>query len=125
MSESKNGTVEWMDLTVPDAESLTNFYTEALELTATPVEMDGYSDYCLEPPGGKQPFGGICHARGNNEGIPPQWIIYITVANLEERVEKCLELGGELLKPPGPAGDGRFCLLKDPAGAVFALYQAA
>ena len=124
MTHPETGSVQWMDLTVPNAESLTSFYSEALDLKATPVEMEGYSDFCLAPSGGGQPFGGICHARGNNEGIPPQWIIYITVANLEESIARCLDLGGELLKTPGPAGDGRFCILKDPAGAVFALYQA-
>ena len=35
------------------------------------------------PPGAAQPVSGICHARGSNADLPPVWLIYITVADLE------------------------------------------
>ena len=67
---------------------------------------------------------GVCHARGTNAGLPPQWLIYITVDDLDGRVQRCVELGGRVLMPPkGMGGQGRYCVIQDPAGAAAALYE--
>jgi hypothetical protein len=78
----KLGQVGWIDLTVPDAEAVRDFYQHVTGWTASPVDMGGYQDYCMNPPGAGQPVAGICHARGVNAGLPPVWMIYITVAEL-------------------------------------------
>lgn len=51
--------------------------------------MDGYSDYCMIPEDGEDPAVGICHARGTNADLPAQWLIYITVRDLEESLKNC------------------------------------
>ena len=43
----------------------------------------GYADYCMNEPESGQTIAGVCHARGVNANLPPQWLLYITVANLE------------------------------------------
>jgi predicted enzyme related to lactoylglutathione lyase len=76
------------------------------------------------PPGGSQPVAGICHARGVNAALPAQWMIYITVDNLDEAVAACRREGGEVIVPPKEAGGmGRYGVIKDPAGAVAALFE--
>jgi predicted enzyme related to lactoylglutathione lyase len=118
------GTVGWMDLTVEDAARVRQFYEAAAGWTAQEHPMGGYSDFVMMTPGGA-PAGGICHARGANAALPPVWLIYIVVENLDQRVARCVELGGTVLDGPRAAGSGRFCVLRDPAGAPFALFENA
>jgi len=69
------------------------------------------------------PIAGVCHARAGNADLPPLWIIYITVENLDHSVDECHRLGGSLISGPRSYGGGRYCVIKDPAGAICALYQ--
>ena len=117
------GQISWADLTVADADSVRDFYQSVAGWSISPVEMGGYQDYCMVPPGKDAPVSGICHARGGNAGLPPVWLIYITVADLEESVRRCLELGGKLVMPPRNMGEARYCVIQDPAGAVAGLYE--
>lgn len=55
--------------------------------------------------------------------MPPYWLIYIKVRNLEESVEVARRNGGALLAGPKQFGNARFCVLKDPAGAVFGIIE--
>lgn len=120
----KIGTVGWVDLTVPNAEELRDFYQDVAGWTSQPLDMGGYSDFVMSAPDG-QSVSGVCHARGGNAGLPAQWLIYITVADLDASVARCTERGGKVLAGPKDAGGGaRFCVIQDPAGAVAALYQA-
>jgi predicted enzyme related to lactoylglutathione lyase len=49
--------------------------------------------------------------------------MYIVVADVEKSAAICRERGGEVLVEPRPLGHDRFCVIKDPAGAVAALYE--
>lgn len=125
MNTSKPGTVSWFDLTVPNADAVRDFYSAVAGWTAMPIEMDGYNDYCMMPPRSKTPAGGICHARGMNADLPPQWLIYITVPNLTASLKACLAKGGQVLRPAKSMGGARMAVVRDPAGAVAALLQPA
>src|SRR4051794_7494548 len=119
------GTIGWIDLTVPDATRVRDFYQGVVGWPASDVDMGGYSDYCVHPPGAEQPVAGVCHARGHNASVPPAWLIYITVADVDASAAKFLDLGGAVLDGPRDLGGmGRFAVIRDPAGAVCALFQA-
>ncbi|HMC61111.1 MAG TPA: VOC family protein [Candidatus Solibacter sp.] len=65
-----------------------------------------------------------CHGRGENAGLPPVWLVYITVGDLDESIARCQSLGGKMLRPPQRLGPkARFCVIQDPAGAAAALYE--
>lgn len=115
------GTITWQDLTVEDAERLRDFYKSVVGWESSPVQMGGYADYTMSADA--EPIAGICHARGGNADLPAQWLIYITVEDLDHSVAECQRLGGSLVTPPRSFAGGRFCVIKDPAGAVCALYQ--
>jgi len=116
------GAVCWTDLTVPDAEHVTDFYRHVVGWSSTPFDMGGYRDYCMNAPASGQTVAGICHARGVNADLPAQWLIYIVVADVDASAAACLRLGGKVLAGPRElAGQGRFCVIRDPAGAVAAL----
>jgi predicted enzyme related to lactoylglutathione lyase len=86
--------------------------------------MGGYNDYCMTPPGAAQPVTGICHARRHNADLPPARLIYITVVDLHEAMRRSQERGGKLRHPPrDTGGQGRYCTIEDPAGAVTGLFE--
>ncbi|MHC5110167.1 MAG: VOC family protein [Planctomycetota bacterium] len=114
------GSVSWRDLSVPDAARLRDSYHQVAGWNTQAVSMGDYDDYSMLSQDGDD-AAGICHARGSNANIPPQWLIYITVDDVDARAQKCVELGGRIVDGPRAGGPGRFCIIEDPAGAVAAL----
>ena len=117
------GTIGWIDLTVDDAEGVRDFYAEVTGWRPEPVVMGGYDDYNMVAPGTGEPAAGVCHARGANAGLPTAWMIYIVVEDLDASVDACRANGGEVVAGPRAVGGDRYCVIRDPAGAVAALYQ--
>jgi predicted enzyme related to lactoylglutathione lyase len=121
-STPRPGTISWQDLTVEDAESIRDFYASVTGWSPEPVSMGSYSDFVMNDADGAG-AAGICHARGANASLPPAWLIYITVDDLDHSMAECTRLGGSIVAAPRGYGGGRYCVIKDPAGAVCALYQ--
>jgi hypothetical protein len=119
------GTIVWLDLTVPDAEALRDFYSQVVGWEPAPVPMGGYSDFTMLPPGVQDPVAGVCHARGENVDLPPQWLMYVVVEDVERSAAECVRLGGQIVAGPRPLMGGLFCVMRDPAGAVCALFEPA
>lgn len=117
------GSIPWIDLTVPDASGVCQFYQQVAGWSVEKVSMGDYDDYCMVNAAGDT-VAGICHARGENSDQPPQWLIYINVANLDDSIAACTEQGGEILSAPRQVSGGRCAVIRDPANAVAALYQA-
>ena len=60
-----------------------------------------------------------------SQGTPPHWLSYVSIANVDESTKKAKELGATILKEPFDVFDvGRMSVIRDPTGAVFALWQA-
>lgn len=124
-SKFNPGTINWLDLTTGNAEANRNFYAEVAGWKVEPIPMKdengNYEDYVMKLPDGT-PVAGICHHRGVNTGIPPLWIMYISVEDLPEAIEKAKNLGGKIIKEH-KAKDGSifYAMIEDPSGAIFGL----
>ncbi len=118
------GKIGWFDLTVEDAPAIRDFYSKVVGWKAEDVSMGDYSDFNMTMPGSGDPAAGICHAKGDNAGLPSQWLIYITVADIDESAEACRENGGKVIVGPKSMGDAKLCVIEDPSGSVAALYQS-
>ena len=123
MSSSKVGSIGWIDMSTPDADGVRDFYKAVVGWDTEDVDMDGYSDYVMKMPGTGDGVAGVCHARGSNAELPPGWLIYITVADVDASAAACREHGGKVLVEPRGLAGGRFCVVEDPGGSVAALYQ--
>jgi predicted enzyme related to lactoylglutathione lyase len=122
----QTGRIAWTDLTIPDAEEIRDFYSAVVGWEPIPVEMAEYDDYNMCLPGTEEPAAGICHARGMNADLPPVWIPYIVVEDLDRSLSACEAQGGEVVAGPRGMGPGsRYAVIRDPAGAVAALYQTS
>jgi len=126
MSEGrpKAGTIGWHDLTVDDADDVRAFYEAVVGWTSSGLDMGGYEDFVMSVPGTGDAVGGVCHARGPNANLPPVWLIYVNVDDLDASVGRVRELGGDVISGPKEmGGQGRYCVVRDPAGAAIALFE--
>lgn len=119
---SNFGKVMHMDLTVPNADEVRDFYQAVAGWSSAGLSMGDYDDYVMMDAEGN-PVSGICHKRGENSNLPSQWLIYITVADMDASIAACTERGGTVVEGPRMMGDSRFCVVRDPAGAVAALIE--
>lgn len=118
------GTIAGLDLTVNDAPGIRDFYASVVGWRPEPVDMGEYADFAMTSPATGDWIAGVCHARGENADLPPQWLVYITVDDLDESLRRCREGGGSVLTAvKGSGAGGRYCVIRDPAGAVLALME--
>lgn len=123
------GSVVWCDLTVKDAEAVRDFYSKVVGWQSQPVPMGEYEDYGMGYPaedgsGEMVPVGGVCHSRGPNADLPPNWMIYVIVEDLDQSLAACNESGGKVISGPREMSPGeRFAFIADPAGATLGLYE--
>jgi predicted enzyme related to lactoylglutathione lyase len=114
------GTIGWIDMTAEHTERVRDFYAAVVGWRPAAMEMDDYDDYFMRAKDG-QPVAGICHKQGINADLPPVWLIYIAVEDLDSALVKVEMCGGKVVCPPREAFS-RFAVIQDPAGALCALY---
>ncbi|MDM7860846.1 VOC family protein [Alteromonas sp. ASW11-36] len=122
MAASKVGTMGWLDLTVDNADEVKAFYQQVVGWTSADVSMGEYNDYMMKAENGNE-TAGICHNRDANKGLPAKWLPYFIIADIKSSLTSVTNLGGKQLSEIRSYGDSRFVIIKDPAGAVCALYQ--
>jgi len=119
------GLISWLDLTVSDASATRDFYRQVVDWSVQDVEMEDaserYADYNMFGDDGN-PAAGVCHARGANLGLPPIWMIYLPVGDLDESVRRVREEGGKIIKATrGNDGEYARAVVQDLVGACLAL----
>ncbi len=122
MSEKPEiGTIAWRDLTVKDAEGIRDFYCDVVGWQAASHNMGDYDDFNIQTPESGEVITGICHARASNANIPPVWLFYVNVEDVDKSAARCLALGGKVIDGPRMMGHSHFCVIQDPAGAMIGL----
>jgi predicted enzyme related to lactoylglutathione lyase len=109
------GSIPWLTLVVSDVSTACDFYQQVIGWSATPADV-GVGLEMQRPDGVSA--AEICEASGDNEGIPPVWIISLPVGDLEESLRRVREGGGELIKDSIDRG---YAVIRDPVGACIAL----
>jgi predicted enzyme related to lactoylglutathione lyase len=118
------GTFCWNELMTSSPSSAKEFYGTLFGWQSNDVPMENMT-YTLFNMGETQ-IGGMMQIPADKKGqIPPHWMSYISVKNVEETLEKAQSLGATILVPPTQAGDvGRFAIIQDPQGASVAFWQS-
>ena len=123
MTKNKVGQIEWRDLTVEHAEHVSDFYSKVVGWQKQPVSLGDYDDFNMNQQSSGETVAGICHARGSNADIPPQWMMYVRVTDVEYSVKEVQQLGGQILKGPTSFGGESYYVIQDPAGAVLTIFS--
>src|SRR5499427_384720 len=125
MSDGMTGQFVWHELMTTDAKGAVGFYSKVAKLKTQPASFE--KSYTMLVGGGR-PMGGLMVLAGDATatGTPPSWLTYIGTGDVDETARKAESLGGKIIKSPAPVPDGgRFAILQDPQGAVFAIYSAS
>jgi hypothetical protein len=118
------GALCWTELTTTDPKAAEAFYTKLLGWVpkhggvGTPME---YTEFSVD---GRPSIGMMKKPADMPAHIPSYWMPYFQVANVDASASKAKELGGNLMVPPQEIPNtGRFAIVTDPQGAMFAIFQ--
>lgn len=117
------GTFCWVDLSTTDAEAAKKFYTRLLGWTAVDMPVGPDMNYTMCQIDGKD-VAALYQQGPAEQGIPPHWNSYISVANADEIAAKVKAAGGMVLMEPADVMEfGRMAMVQDPTGAVVGAWQ--
>ena len=119
------GSFTWIELGTTDPSAAKQFYGSlfgwaAIDFPMGPSEV--YTTFTLE---GRNT--GACYALNAEmraQGVPPHWLLYVSVANADETAANVVPAGGKLVVSPFDVMQfGRMAVLQDPTGATIAIWQ--
>jgi uncharacterized protein len=119
-----HGKLCWADLSTPDPKCASDFYSGLLgwQFMTDPKDPSGY----LHIKNGEHFIGGVPPAATRQPGVPPHWLAYFHVDDVDVTANKAKQMGANLyLAPMTMEGVGRFSVIADPQGAVFAIFKSA
>ena len=117
-----HGQFVWYELTTPDVEAAKKFYPRFTNWSTQKFD-ENYTTFTTNG----LPIAGMF--RLNEEmrakGIPPNWMPYVEVNDVDASAAKAKSLGATITAGPDDIpGTGRFAVVQDPQGAVFGIYKS-
>lgn len=120
------GTFCWPELTTTDQAGAEKFYSGLFGWTITKIPMGPNDHYTIFQKDGRDAAAAYhLQEEQKKQGVPPNWLSYVSVADVAKSAEQIKALGGTVLMGPMDVMDkGKMVTATDPTGAVFALWQA-
>ncbi len=112
----------WNELSTPDTAKAGDFYTGLFGWARDDKDMGPmtYTSFM----NGDQPAGGMYTPTPEMGEIPPHWLVYFAVDDVDAKLTKAGELGSTTIVPAMDIPDvGRFAVIQDPQGAVFGIIK--
>ena len=128
MAENKTpptgpGTFCWMELMTRDTDRAKTFYTKLLDWKTEEMDMGPMGTYTIFK-ANDQMVGGMMKIAPEMGPMPPHWLAYVAVENVDQSTTQARELGAKVMAPPMDIPNvGRFSVIEDPAGSAIALFQ--
>jgi predicted enzyme related to lactoylglutathione lyase len=115
----------WNELATANVQAAKDFYGKVFNWKFQDHDMGDMTYTMINNGNAERGFGGIwAIPKDKQKEIPPHWIGYILVENLDKSLEQVKTAGGNIMKPAADAGNmGRFAIITDPTGAHIALWQ--
>jgi predicted enzyme related to lactoylglutathione lyase len=118
-----HGKFVWYELRTPDLKASEKFYGDVVRWQAKDAGMPDMA-YTLFSAGDQAVAGAVTMPGTVN--MPPHWIGFVGVDDVDASAAKVKSLGGAVLMGPQDIpGVGRFAIITDPQGAHLALFKGA
>ncbi len=112
-----HGAFSWSELMTPDPGAAAGFYGTLFGWQSKSMDM-GSGPYHVQSVGDAMVGGIMGMPPGAPADMPPTWVLYVTVSDVETTIALCQKLGGKVLVPPMDIpGVGRMAVIADPQGA--------
>lgn len=116
------GMFVWRELSTPDVDGALRFYGELAGWKSKRVDMPNGAYYLLLR--GEKQVGGLM-ALAPGVDMPPYWMSYLSVPDVDAALEAAKGFGGEVVWGPIDVEDiGRMATVVDPRGGAFSLMKA-
>ncbi|MEW2634264.1 VOC family protein [Streptomyces sp. NPDC048389] len=116
-----HGTPVWNELLTVDTSSVGKFYHAVFGYDTGPADSSDRLTLRLD---GRP----VASVRGTGQALPrgrgPHWMTYFEVEDTDAAAHRTVELGGRVIKAPGPGRGGREATVCDPEGAVFTIVRS-
>ena len=113
----------WVEAHVDDPAAALAFYTKVFGWKVKEMPMPGIGTYNELLREGDKPGAGLLK---KTMPSPNTWLSYVAVDDVDAAVKRAAKLRGMVLAPATNIPNiGRFAVLQDPTGAVFAVFKAA
>jgi len=121
-----HGTFSWTDLGTTDVDGAKKFYGALFGWKMEDQPSGPGMTYTMCSVGGKSACAMYTQdAEQKKMGMPPMWMVYFTVTDVDAATKKVSAAGGKVHKEPFDVMDvGRMSVIADPTGAVSCLWQA-
>jgi predicted enzyme related to lactoylglutathione lyase len=118
------GALCWTELTTSDTAAAEKFYTGLFGWTPKHSAPSAGMDYTEFSVNGQPSIGMMPKPPHMPAHIPSYWMPYFQVENTDASVAKAQALGGRVMVPAQDISNtGRFAIVSDPQGAMFAVFQ--
>ena len=118
------GALCWTELNTRDTKAAEAFYTKLFGWTAkhsAPSAGMEYTEFSVQ---GKPSIGMMPINEHMPANVPSYWMPYFQVDDADASVDKARQLGGKVMVPPTDIPNtGRFAIVNDPQGAMFAVFK--
>ena len=127
MAQTHRGRFVWYELMTTDMAGAQAFYTAVVGWKAAPFES-AEMPYTLWLKGETQDtgVGGLMELpkEARERGVPPHWMGYVAVPDVDATAARAVELGGHVIVGPQDIPNvGRFVIFKDPQGAAISAFR--
>jgi predicted enzyme related to lactoylglutathione lyase len=120
------GRFVWHELSTTNPAAAQDFYRNVIGWGTSKFDLSGH-DYTMWLVG-DAPIGGVMElpTEAQAMGARPNWLAYTEVPDVDRTIADAVELGAKVILPAHTAPDvGRFAILQDPQGALFAVITSA
>jgi len=112
----------WNELVTSDTKAAGEFYTKLLGWSAIEQDMGEFKYTMFKA--GDEDAGGMMAIQKEWGDVPPHWMSYILVDDVDASTKKAEELGAKVCVPPMDIPNvGRFSTITDPTGASVSLFM--
>lgn len=125
-TKTKHGQFSWNELVTTDPAAATKFYSQLFGWKTQEMPMPNFTYTIVTASNAEFGQGGIMAVPPNAQGMPPAWISYVTVDDVDATAKQAEQLGGKIMCPPTDIPNvGRFAVIIDPQGAAIAIITYA
>jgi predicted enzyme related to lactoylglutathione lyase len=117
------GSFCWIELMTSDAAGARSFYTQLFGWSVNEIPMGELGMYSIFQKDGAD-TGAMYERTPDMAEIPPFWMSYVRVDDVDAATEKAKSLGATVHNGPFDVGpQGRMTVFADPQGAAFSIWQ--
>jgi predicted enzyme related to lactoylglutathione lyase len=118
----EHGALAWVEIATKDLNRARDFYSKLFGWTTVEHDMGG-TPYVVFSNQGVE-VAGLMEIQESWGDVPPHWLAYLVVDQIDKAVETAEQNGARIIMPPSNAeGIGQWSVIQDAQGGVLALLQ--